>query len=151
MSHKATAFAIFTILLSQPARAGESAKEFFDKYFRFSDNSDLSALDRYSDTAKIHTYRRYPHGLVRHAVVSGAQWKQMAIATLPLAQMIDDRSIYSKVAISKHGNGYKIKANRYSTRKCYTDTGYYMIVEPDKLGKLQIIEEYTETQPQSDC
>jgi hypothetical protein len=70
---------------------------------------------------------------------------------MPLAKTQDDKSVFSEVTISNYGNGHKIKANRYSNRKCYTDTGYYMVVAPNEFGTLQIIEEYSETQPQSDC
>jgi len=31
------------------------------------------------------------------------------------------------------------------------DTGYYMVVVPNDVGELKIMEEYSETQPQSDC
>lgn len=151
MKYTATAFASFTLLLSQIAHAGESASDFFNRYGQLNGRFDSSVADLYSDAAKIHTLRRYPFGLVRTVVLSGAQWKKVIIATMPLAKAKNDRGSTSNVTISKHGNGYKIKANRYSNIKCYTDTGYYMIVAPDKLGKLQIIEEYTETQPQSDC
>jgi hypothetical protein len=151
MNSVATVFSIFTILSSQVAPAAGPANEFFNRYVQLSDSFEFSMLDLYSDTAKVHTYRKYPHGLERHIVLSGAQWKQLAIAFMPLAIAQNDKSIFSKVIISKHSNGYKIKANRYSVRKCYTDTGYYMVVTPDKFGKLQIIEEYCETQPQSDC
>jgi hypothetical protein len=151
MKYVATVFAIFTILLSQITQADELAKELFDKYVQLSDSFESSVADLYSDDAKIHTYRKYPHGLERAMELSGAQWKQLLVKAMPLAKTQNDKSVFSEVTISNYGNGHKIKANRYSNRKCYTDTGYYMVVAPNELGTLQIIEEYSETQPQSDC
>jgi hypothetical protein len=151
MKYVATVFAIFTILLSQITQADELAKELFDKYIQLSDSFESSVADLYSDDAKIHTYRKYPHGLERAMELSGAQWKQLLVKAMPLAKTQDDKSVFSEVTISNYGNGHKIKANRYSNRKCYTDTGYYMVVAPNEFGTLQIIEEYSETQPQSDC
>lgn len=151
MKYLTTIFAILTMLFSQIAHASESAKELFDKYVQLSDSFELSVADLYSDNAKIHTYRKYPHGLERAMGLSGAQWKQLLLKAMPLAKAQNDKSVFSEVTISNYGDGYKIKANRYSSRKCYTDTGYYMVVTPNEFGKLQIIEEYSETQPQSNC
>ncbi|WP_024297063.1 hypothetical protein [Methylomicrobium lacus] len=151
MKYVITAIAIFTILLSQIAQADESVKEFFDKYVQLSDSFELSVAALYADNAKVHTYRKYPHGLERAMELSGVQWKQLLIQAMPLAKAQNDKSVFSDVTISNYGNGYKIKANRYSNRKCYTDTGYYMVVAPNEIGRLQIIEEYSETQPQSNC
>jgi hypothetical protein len=77
MKYVATVFAIFTILLSQITQADELAKELFDKYIQLSDSFESSVADLYSDDAKIHTYRKYPHGLERAMELSGAQWKQL--------------------------------------------------------------------------
>ena len=151
MKYVATVFAIFTLLLSPIAQADESAKKLFDKYVQLSDGFELSVADLYSDAAKIHSYRKYPHGLERAMELSGLQWKQLIDKAMPLAKAQNDKSIFSEVTISGYGDGYKIKANRYSNRKCYTDSGYYMIVVPNEAGKLEIIEEYSETQPQSAC
>ncbi len=151
MRYVATVVALFTILLSQTALADEPAKVLFDKYVQLSDNFDPSLAELYFDEAEIHAYRKYPYGTERAMELKGAQWKQLLTRAMPLAKAQNDKSIFSEVAISNYGNGFKIKANRYSNRKCYTDTGYYMVVAPNDVGKLQIIEEYSETQPQSDC
>ena len=45
----------------------------------------------------------------------------------------------------------RIKADRYSMRKCYWDRGYYMLISRQLDGRMKIVEEYLETQPQSDC
>jgi hypothetical protein len=129
----------------------EQADAFFKKYIELGDKFDVAVAELYSDTAKIHTYRVYPHGLERAMELSGAQWKQLVKRVMPLAKAKNDKSTFSNITITKHGNGFKIKADRYSEIKCYTDKGYYMVVEPDSRGNLYIIEEYMETQPQSDC
>lgn len=70
---------------------------------------------------------------------------------MPLAKMKNDKSTFKNIAIKPEGNGYKIKAHRYSEKKCYTDKGYYMLLKRTEKGQLEIVEEYMETQPQSDC
>ena len=83
--------------------------------------------------------------------LTGKQWKELLVRVMPAAKAANDISTYKNVKITEHGKGYKIKTDRYSKRKCYTDTGHYIIVEPDDSGNLLIVEEYSETQSQSNC
>ena len=146
-------FTILFLFICLPCYANttEQAEKFFSKYITLSDTFDISVAKLYSDNAKIHTYRVYPHGLERAMELSGAQWKKLVINIMPLAKAKNDKSTFSNITIIKQGNNFKIKANRYSELKCYMDKGYYMVVEPDNNGNLLIIEEYMETQPQSNC
>lgn len=128
-----------------------SPEEFFKKYVSLGDNFDLSVVNLYSDKAKIHSYRVYPHGLERSMELSGAEWKKLVVNTMALAKAKNDLSQFSDIEYVKTKSGFKIKANRYSVRKCYIDKGYFMIVERTLGNEFQIIEEYMETQPQSNC
>lgn len=83
--------------------------------------------------------------------LSGSQWKTLVMKVMPLARAQGDRSTYSNVEVSMNATKVKIKANRYSVLKCYTDTGYYMVIERQSNGAYLIVEEYSETQPQSSC
>lgn len=74
--------------------------------------------------------------------LTGAQWKQLIVKVMPLAKTKNDMSTFSDINITEIKDGFKIKANRYSVRKCYTDTGYYMVVKPISDGSLKIFEEY---------
>lgn len=125
--------------------------DFFNRYITLTTNFDDSVSLLYSDKAKIHTYRRYPNGVERVAEMTGAQWKELLVKVMPLAKQRGDISKYDNVAFSVNGNKIKIKADRYSLLKCYTDKGYYMVIEQDGKKDFKIIEEYMETQPQSDC
>jgi hypothetical protein len=133
------------------ASSNEQAMEFFKMYVELSDAFDVAAVEFYSDNARIHAYRVYPHGLERAMELTGSQWKQLAKRVMPLAKAKNDKNSFSNINIKEQGKGYKIKADRYSEMKCYIDKGYYMVVEPDNRGNLHIIEEYMETQPQSNC
>ena len=139
------------VLMSQLAFAAESPRELFARYIQLSDSFDVALAQLYADDAKILIHRTYPGGLERKMALSGMQWKQLIVHAMPLAKAQNDKSTFSNISVSRYENGYKIQADRYSNRKCYTDTGYYMVVMPDPFGRLRIIEEYSETQPQSDC
>lgn len=131
--------------------ATEELNSFFMKYIELNDNFDISVAKLYSDKAKIHAYRVYPHGTQRSLELNGEKWKQLIVRAMPIAKTKNDKSSFSNIVITKQDKKYKIKANRYSNIKCYTDTGYYMIVEESKGGDLYIIEEYMEAQPNSNC
>ena len=128
----------------------KEAAEFFENYVKLGENYDVSIKDLYSDDAKIHTDRRYPHGLERASVMTGKQWKELVDKAMPIAEKRGDISEYKNLSYRIDGSTVKIKADRYSLSKCYTDKGYYMVLRKDETD-LQIIEEYSETQPQSDC
>ena len=129
----------------------KAARAFFTKYIELGDRYDEKVANLYSDGAVIRTYRRYPHGLERAMELSGSQWKALLVKTMPLAKAQADRSTYSNVEVSVTGPKAKIKANRYSVGKCYTDTEYFMVIERQSSGAYLIVEEYSETQPQSNC
>jgi hypothetical protein len=140
---------------SNPNKAAISSidnpEEFFKQYIELSDNFDLAVGSLYSANAKVHSYRIYPHGLERGMELTGAQWQQLLIKAMPLAKAKNDKSSFTNVAVSEQGKSYKIKADRYSLIKCYQDSGYYMIIAPRSGGGFHIIEEYMQTQPQSNC
>lgn len=121
------------------------------KYVALGQAYDIRVADLYSDAAVIRAYRRYPHGLERAMELTGVQWKTLVTKVMPLAKLKGDRSTYANIEVSVDGAKAKIKADRYSVPKCYTDKGYYMVVEREADGRYLIVEEYTETQPQSNC
>ena len=129
----------------------KAARAFFTKYVELGDRYDEKVANLYSDGAVIRTYRRYPHGLERAMELSGSQWKALLVKAMPLAKAQADRSTYSNVEVSVTGPKAKIKANRYSVGKCYTDTEYFMVIERQSSGAYLIVEEYSETQPQANC
>lgn len=136
---------------ARSAFADPTAAEFFADYVLLSDQFDASVAELYSDQAVIGIYRRYPHGLERDMELSGAEYKQLVVQYMPLARTRDDRSEFSRVRFEPEGSRVTIRADRYSLAKCYQDTAYHMVVERQALGGYLIVEEYSETQPQSDC
>lgn len=134
-----------------PAQANDQVKAFFQEYVALNEGFDPAVADLYDDNARILAYRVYPHGLERALEMSGVDWKQLLVKLMPLAKAQNDKSTFSNLSISPVSEGFKIKADRYSVRKCYTDTGYFMVVRPAQDGRFLIIKEYMETQPLPSC
>lgn len=133
------------------AQGAVNPEELFDEYVKLGEEFDVKLLELYSDDAKIHMYRVYPHGLERAMEFTGTEWKDFIIKVMPLSKAKNDASTYSNIVVTEIDSGYKIKADRYSELKCYTDTGYYMIVKYVTNDQLMIAEEYFETKPSQDC
>lgn len=127
------------------------ARDFLARYIALGEAFDPAVAELYADDALVKAYRRYPFGLERAMEMSGVAWKELIRTAMPWAKAQNDRSDFRVPEFQVDGGRVKIKANRYSFRKCYLDTGYYMILARQPDGSLRIVEEYTETQPQSDC
>lgn len=151
MNYIVKLFCIVIWLFSSVLHASQSPDELFEHYNELAVKFDPSLGSLYFDDAKIHAYRIYPHGLERVMEFSGVKWKNMMPQIMRMSGAKNDISRYSNIVISNLESGYKIKADRYSELKCYTDTGYFMIVKPNANGELLIAEEYFETKPMPDC
>lgn len=150
--HHVLAFCL--VILPVSAVSGEieaEARTFFARYIALGEAYDVSLADLYADDAVIHGIRRYPDGRIQTVQLSGEEWKSLIVKVMPLARAQQDRSTYSNIEVSVTGSRAKISADRYTHRKCYTDTGYFMIIERQDNGNYLIVDEYTETQPQSNC
>ncbi len=123
----------------------------FERFVALGDNFDTRVANLYTDDAKIVFFKHYPHGLERQMALSGYEWKSLISKIMPVAKLTHDVSRYKDVEIIALGDAFKIKANRYSERKCYLDTGYYMVVKQSVAGQWLITEEYTQTQPDASC
>ena len=129
----------------------QEAKQFLARYVALGHAFDIALANLYADDAVIRIYRRYPHGLERSLEMKGVQWKDLIRTGMPLAKAQNDRSEYKEPSFVVGDGRVRIGATRYSLRKCYWDPEYYFVVARQPDGSLKIIEEYAETQPQSNC
>jgi len=136
---------------ADPGVTEADARAFFAKYVELGEAFDVALADLYSDGAVIRAERRYPNGENRAVQLTGQQWKALIVKAMPLAKKHEDRSTYSNLKVTVSGDRARIDADRYSERKCYTDSGYYMVIERQPDGTYLIVEEYSKTQPQSSC
>ncbi|WP_156312401.1 hypothetical protein [Marinagarivorans algicola] len=140
-------------LLSCHALSAElsTPEALFKRFVELGENFDPAVANLYADDAKIVFFRQHPHGLERQMAVSGYEWKSLISKIMPVAKLTQDISRYQEVEVIAQDDAFKIKANRYVERKCYWDAGYYMMVKKSPSGQWLIIEEYTQTQPTSQC
>ena len=125
--------------------------EFFNKYRSLGNRFDVAITELYSDEAKIVNVRKMPDGIEQTFKIDGKRWKQMIIDSISTAKQLGDRSQFSSVTVKVDGDKARISASRYAVSKCYQDDSYYMIVIKGGDGKLQIMEERTESIPHSNC
>lgn len=136
---------------TDPVPTEQEGRAFVARYLALNDAFDPSVADLYSDNAQIRALRRHPNGSERSIEMRGTGWKQLIRQTMPLAKARNDRGTLEKLRFEKVEEGLKIRADRYSFMRCYWDRNYFMVIVRENDKVIRVVEEYAETQPQSDC
>ncbi len=142
---------VFLLPFSANAATEKQYMDFFKKYESLGQAYDASVSELYSDKAVLRALRKMPDGKNRILQMDGSKWKSAIKDTMEIAKQRGDQSEFSNISVSVDGNRAKISASRYSTIKCFTDNKYYMQVEEQSDGTLQIIEEFFESPVESSC
>jgi hypothetical protein len=145
---------LLTVLITaHPAIAKENkeARDFFKQYITLCNNIDIEIRTLYFDDARIHASLHTAQGLERILDVTGAQWKELIVELETKAKEKGYISEYRNVTISQEADTIRIKADRHSVLKCFTDKKFYLVIKRDENNKFKILEEYMETKRGSDC
>ncbi|TRX56832.1 hypothetical protein [Thalassomonas sp. M1454] len=134
-----------------PDIADEHPVEFFRRYAILIQTYDEKVIGLYSDSAQILVNMKHTHGLEKFGELSGEEWKKLAKSAIWMSKNTGDKITYSNLNIIKIDDGFRISADRYSVKACYTDSSFYQIVKFNKEGKLKIMKEYFEVIPKSKC
>ncbi len=122
-----------------------AAKELFQRYVELDHNFDTAQGELYSPEAVIKNTRLYPGGQNQTLSFSGAEYKRMLRASLPLAKAKNDVNQYSGITFTKEGNGVRIKCTRISPVKQYSSP-FEILVAP--AGSVwQIVAETSQSKP----
>lgn len=122
------------------------AKQFFNQYVEWGWNFDPALADMYAPEAVIRNTRRYPDGRTQLFEFSAYEYRDLILATLPIAKERGDRDEYSNVTYKVEGNKVRINTQRYSLRKNYTSPQSFL-VGPDETGEWKIFEDISESRP----
>ncbi len=143
---------IFLCVLPFSAHASQADEylEFFKKYELLGDTFDLAVADMYSDEARV-TVLNVLKGTEKTTKIKGTRVKEMIREQMDLVKKADSTSDYSEISVEVEGNKATIKATRYSNFKCFTDNKYFMVVEKQADGLLQIVEEFIEEPIETNC
>lgn len=150
----ATILLLALATLPVPAAAGEepdarlvAAKTLFERYVTLERAFDPAVADLYTDSATVRNFRRYPTGQVREMKLEGARYKNLIVASLPMAKERGDLSVYTDVAYEVLVTGeVAITATRYSELKKYSSP-LTLRIAPQGDGGWRIVEETSESQP----
>jgi hypothetical protein len=130
---------------AQEGAGAPSAEEFFDRFVALGQAYDAAVATLYADDALIQNVRRYPDGTARTLRLTGAEFKPLIRAAMPVARRRGDRDRYSDVSVSTDGVRVRIKCTRYNELKRYASP-YELLLERSG-DSWQIIEEYSESRP----
>ncbi|MBY0550861.1 MAG: hypothetical protein K2W95_26520 [Candidatus Obscuribacterales bacterium] len=118
-------FLIIALCAPLPAHAQNdaalsSARELFQRYIELERNFDVAQGELYAPDARVKNTRLYPGGQNQVISLSGAEYRRLLRAALPLAKGRNDQSQYSAITYQKEGNGVRIKCTRFSQLKQYS-------------------------------
>jgi hypothetical protein len=129
----------------------EEGRQFFERYIALDGAFDPEFVTLYSDDTRVRFTRHLPTGQAQEIVVDGAQWKNLLIKLLALAKARNDRSEYRDPRYDREGDKLRIRADRYSLRKCYWDKRFYILLTRRPNGAVYIEEQFFEVRVLPDC
>ena len=138
---------VLTFGLSALASDSEDALSFFNSFVQASNNYSASLLNMYSDSAKITRQVVNPNGQTVNIPFSISDYRKQMKISSKLAKLKNYKNHYSKISVTKVGNGYKIE----SLRQPGGDTNKLkatMVVQKQPNGKWLIVEELMQTKEQ---
>jgi hypothetical protein len=141
----AFAMTVAAVTLAQPGDANE-AEDLFQRYVALERSFDAEIGNLYADAAIVRNTRRYPNGRNRTIEIPVSQLRKMLVAAMPLAKARGDMNQYSNVTYTREGNGFRIRASRFSELKRYSSR-MSMLVAPDSSGEWKIFQEVNESSP----
>lgn len=130
---------------AQNDSALSSARELFQRYIDLERNFDVAQGELYAPDARVKNTRLYPGGQNQVISLSGAEYRRLLRAALPLAKARNDQNQYSAITYQKEGTGVRIKCTRFSQSKQYSSP-LELVVAPVG-GTWLITSESSQTKP----
>lgn len=140
--------------LASAAQSPDAAKEarlFLLRYVGLTATSDVAALEMYRDDARVRVSSWQGGREVQSAVASGKGWKQQLRSGWFDGTTRMEASSFQEAQVVAQGQRLVIHAKRYSQTRCYWDNSYAAVIEPDRNGQYQIVEERLSFQRDAFC
>lgn len=131
-----------------PAR---QARAFLLRYVSLTSTSDVAALDLYRDDARVRVASYLGAQETQASIVRGSEWKRQLRAGWYDGTARLESSSFQGADVLRNGERLLIRARRYSQTHCYWDSGYAVVIAPDRFGQFQILEERISFQRASSC
>ena len=123
------------------------AQAFLDRYLSSSKAQSAAFFDLYSDRAVIWTRIE---GAASGTRFVGSAYKSWGRTLVRERRAALDASVFHDARVEQRGARLLIRAQRYSSSRCYWDANYQVGIEPEG-GAYRILEERLTTQPAAHC
>jgi hypothetical protein len=139
----------FAASATEPVRSVDivEASAFLEGYRVASEAHTVDFYDLYSDRAVVHV-RIQDHE--RGVAFQGRAFKAWGRQLLTDGRSAPDSSIFHEATVEQRGTRLLIRAQRYSTAKCYWDLSYQVGIEREGTS-FRIVDERLTTQPTASC
>ena len=147
---KKAVYLLCTLLLSIPfcfADETDEVKEFFNDYVQSANSYERDSFKYYSDNAKIVRIVEKPDGTLQSVNIPLERYKKEAAKSVFLAKLRRYKNKYFNIRVSKHGDDYRLSAERMPSLSSYKIPAEF-IIGKDNSGNWKIKEEYLNTKVQ---
>lgn len=132
-------------------QAAQDARMFLLRYAGLTATSDVAALDLYRDDARIQVSTWQGGREIQRGIAPGRAWKAQLRAGWFDGTSRLEASSFHDAFVTPQGQRLVIQARRYSQARCYWDSGYAVVIEPDGRGQHRIVEERLTFLPEAAC
>ena len=138
---------LFAFCLTGFADETQEVQQFFNNYVDAANNYNTDYFKYYSDNAKIIRVVEKPDGTTQSVNIPLSRYKSEAKKSSVLARLRRYKNKYLNIRLSKHGNDYKISAERMPSTSDYKVPAEFVIGK-DENGEWKIKEESMNTRVQ---
>jgi hypothetical protein len=128
--------------------------QMFRQYDGYQRSNNAALADLYADNAKIRVVRVYGDGQTRNTDMLGERWKLQVRSYAASGKPAPDAEVsdFSNMRLEALSTDFvMVRAQRFSTRRCFTDRTYYQIWGRTNAGGWLISQEFITTIPLSYC
>jgi hypothetical protein len=130
---------------------GQEARTFLLRYAGLTGTADVATVNLYRDDARIRVATVVEGRETQAGIVVGKEWKRRLRAGWFDGSAKLEASSFQGASVARQGNRLIIRARRYAQARCYWDRGYAVVIEPDRIGQFQIVEERLSLERASSC
>lgn len=125
------------------------AQRLFKQFSEMERAFDPALAELFSPSAVVKDVRVYQDGQTKTITWTGADYKQVVRAGLPVAKVRNDLNNYTAINYTKEGANVRIKGTRHSLLKKYSSPFELVLAPSTQNGKTtwKIIEELTQSEP----
>lgn len=131
--------------------AVQDAKAFLQRMSALAQIYSLDVLSLYADEAVIHAKAVDARADAKPLNIKGSHWKSLLREAIEQGVPHIEVSNFHRARVEQIGERLVVRAQRYSTTRCYWDNNYQLVLVRQSAGAFKIVEETLGTRRDATC